>query len=79
MMHLVVLHKEFHVPGQIKGSRQYDNTIHFVLYSKEKGSHHQTSCGVVPIIQSSPYLQKRGWKSMPFEAHALCTLSLILH
>lgn len=78
-MHLVVLHKEFHVPGQIKGSRQYDNTTHFVLYSTGKGCHHQTSCGVVPIIQSPPYFQERGWKSMAFEAHALCILSLIAH
>lgn len=70
MMHLVVPHKEFHVPGQIKGSRQYDNTIHYVLYGTGKGCR-QTSCGVVPIIQSPPYLQERGRKNMPFEAHRL--------
>lgn len=73
-MYLVVLHKEFHVPGQIKGSRQYDNTTHCVLYSTGKGCHHQTSCGVVPIIQSLPYLQERGWKNMPLVAHALFIL-----
>lgn len=32
MMHLVVLHKEFCVPGQIKGSRQYDNTLRAVQH-----------------------------------------------
>lgn len=62
MMHLVVLHKEFHVPGQIKGSRQYDNTTRRVLYSTGKGCRHQMSCGVVPIIQSPSSHQERGWK-----------------
>lgn len=76
-MHLVVLHKEFRVPGQIKGSRQYDNTLRAVQH--RKGCQHQTSCGVVPIIQSPPHLQERGWKNMLFEAYALCILSSIAH